>query len=141
MAISRKLPVDNETLFPGGALLPSGEVPRPAVEFNAPKRPDGSKPQQIDPDTGLPLWQITVFDNDPTVHGKNKAVTVKIAARHQPVPPANPGNLPVIPVTFEGLTVGAYVEKNGEYSRVAWSIRATGFKETTQTTRDQGKAA
>ncbi|GAB2476153.1 hypothetical protein GCM10027030_07930 [Luteococcus sediminum] len=129
MAVQRRQNASMETVFPFGAFLPAGEEVRPVFDFNAPQRPDGSRPQQVDAETGQPMWSITVFDNDPEARGKEKAVVVKIAAQHQPVPPENTSGLPFTPVAFEGLTVTAWVDKNGSFPKLAWSIKATDFAE------------
>ena len=141
MAVQRKQNASMETVFPAGAFLPAGEEVRPVLDYNAPTLPDGSKRQQIDGDLGLPLWQVTVFDNDPEARGKEKAVVVKIAAAHQPVPPANTSGLPFTPVAFDGLTVTAYVDKNGSFPKLAWAIKATGFAEVKAAPAREAKGA
>jgi hypothetical protein len=55
-------------------------------------------------------------------------VTVKIAARHQPIPPEAVAGVPFRPVEFEGLTVAPYVNESGGRPRVAYSLRATGMR-------------
>jgi hypothetical protein len=65
---------------------------------------------------------VSVLDADPTARKTDKTVTVKIAAQHQPVPPAPAEGMPFAAVEFDLLTVTPYVDdKRG---RVAYSLRA-----------------
>jgi len=98
-------------LFPAGAFL-KGAV-EPVADFNALKREDGSRPQQVDRDTGLLLWQAVVLDADEEAGKKDTALTVKFAAKVQPVPPHNATSFPWTPVEFTGLTALAYVDDSG----------------------------
>ena len=74
------------------------------------------------------MWQVIVLDFDEEAGKKDTAVTVKIAAPHQPVPPKNDTAFPLTPVEFVGLTALPYVEEsaNGR-ARIAWSFRAEGM--------------
>ncbi|MFB9552531.1 plasmid replication, integration and excision activator, partial [Nocardioides luteus] len=103
----------------------------PVLDFQAGKRADGSMPQQLDKDTGLPVWQVVILDADDTAGKKDTAITVKFAAKHQPVPPANDTPFPWTPVEFVGLTALPYVEYTGgknkegqDRTRITWSYRA-----------------
>jgi hypothetical protein len=58
MAMQRRFAVNHSDVFPAGVEM-KGEV-QPVADFNAPKREDGSRPQQLDKETGLPLWQVVV---------------------------------------------------------------------------------
>jgi hypothetical protein len=80
--------------------------------------------QQLDKDNGLPLWSVEVLDADPEAGKKSKTVTVKIAARVQPVPPEALPGLPFRPVVFEGLTALPYIDDAGKFSRIVWSFKA-----------------
>ncbi|MFI2361901.1 plasmid replication, integration and excision activator [Promicromonospora sp. NPDC019610] len=122
MAMQRRFAVNHEDVFPKGAFL-KGEV-EPVQDFQADKRPDGSRPQQRDKDTGLPLWQVVVLDADEEAGKKDTAVTVKIAAPVQPVPPTNNTPFPWTPIEFVGLTALPYVDDNGTRPRLAWSYKA-----------------
>jgi hypothetical protein len=145
MAMQRRFAVNHEDVFPAGAEM-KGEV-QPVADFNAPKREDGSRPQQLDKDTGLPLWQVVVLDADEEAGKKDTAVTVKIAAKFQPVPPANNTPFPWTPVEFVGLTALPYVDDNGNRPRLAWSYKAEdicapGMADVPSPARpDAGKAA
>jgi len=129
MALQKRFQVRHGDVFPMGAFM-KGSV-EPVADFQAPVRQDGSRPQQVDKESGLPLWQVTVLDADDQAGKKDTAVTVKIAARVQPVPPDNISGTPFRLVEFVGLTALPYVEylngKNREgkdSTRVAWSYRA-----------------
>lgn len=144
MAVPRKLTVADETVFPIAPYL-VGQV-EPVLNFdNAARRPDGSRPQLLDKDTGLPVWQVAVLDPDPEAGNREKTVIVKLIAQNQPVPPENKSGFPFTPVRFTDLTVTPWIDDNGPKPKLAYSLRATGFADPTPTastsTRDQGKAA
>lgn len=123
MAMRKRFQVQHLDVFPAGAFL-AGEV-EAVTDFNAAARADGSRPQQLDKDTGLPLWSVQVIDADPEASKREKAVTVKIAAKVQPVPPVNDTPFPFTPVEFVGLTALPWVEEtNGGRSRISWSFKA-----------------
>lgn len=127
MAMARRIKVGHEDVFPFGAYLVS-EVTQ-VVDFDRSTRE--MRYQQTDADTGLLLWQVDVLDADPDAKRSSRAVSVKIAAKVQPVPPANESGGPFTPVVFEGLTALPYVESVSEtFSRVAWSFRAEGMRGT-----------
>lgn len=125
MAMKRRIKLQHEDVFPAGAFL-KGEV-EPVADFNSDQRPDGSRPQQFDKDTGLLLWQATVIDGDEEATKRDTAVTMKFAAKVQPVPPENKSGLPWTPVEFTGLTALAWVDDSGPRPRIAWSYRAEGM--------------
>jgi hypothetical protein len=88
MAIARRFKINHDEVFPFGAYL----VAEVGPVFDFEKLSKDAKVQQIDKDNGLPLWSVEVLDADPEAGKKSKTVTVKIAARVQPVPPeALPG--------------------------------------------------
>lgn len=129
MAMKQRFAVQHDDVFPQGAFL-KGEV-EPVLDFQAGKRADGSMPQQLDKDTGLPVWQVVILDADDTAGKKDTAITVKFAAKHQPAPPANDTPFPWTPVEFVGLTALPYVEYTGgknkegqDRTRITWSYRA-----------------
>lgn len=125
MAMQKRFPVRFEDVFPRGAFLVS-EV-EAVLDFNTPQRGDGSRPQQFDKDSGLPLWSVQVLDADELAGKKDKTVSVKIAAPHQPVPPTNDTAFPFTPVEFVGLTALAWVDDSGSRPRIAWSFKADGL--------------
>lgn len=150
MAVQQRIPMKGEDVFPHGAFLLSEVEAVP--DFKAPQREDGSRPQQVDKDTGVPVWSVQVLDADPEARKNSKTVTVKLLARQQPVPPENTSGMPFNPVEFTGLTVMPWVEyTNGknrdgkDTTRVAWSFRAEGLiapgKSAQRSSGDSGKAA
>ena len=62
MAMQKRFRVEHSEVFPAGAFL-KGQA-EPVLDFNAPRREDGSRPQVKDKDTGLLLWQVVVLDAD-----------------------------------------------------------------------------
>lgn len=142
--MQRRFGVRHQDVFPKGAYL-RGKV-EPVVDFQAEKRPDGSRPQAKDVDrngqgTGLPVWQVEVIDGDEDARKRDAVVTVRIVAEHQPVPPANKSGLPWTPVEFTGLSALPYVDDNGARPRLAWSFRAEGFKSAHAQAQPEQKAA
>jgi hypothetical protein len=120
MAISRRFEIPFEVAFPEGLYLIS-EVER-VPDFD--KSTQENKVQQVDPDSGLPLWQVICLDLDPEAKKAQKTVTVKIPAKVQPVPPENRDGSPITPVMFEGLTALPWIEESGSFSKISWSFRA-----------------
>ena len=121
MALSRRMSVTHDEVFPFGAYL-IGEVTSISDYDRSTK---DNKVQAIDKDTGLPLWSVDVLDADPEARRASKTVSIKFATKVQPVPPANDAGTPFTPVVFEELTALPYVEKVGEnFTRIAWSMRA-----------------
>lgn len=53
---------------------------------------------------------------------------MKIAAKHQPVPPENKDGSPFTPVELEGLTALPWIEESGSFSKISWSFRAEGMR-------------
>lgn len=123
MAIARRFSIGHDQVFPHGAYL-VGEV-NPVSDYD--RSTKDNKVQQIDQDSGLPLWSVEVLDADPEARKSSKTVTVKIPAKVQPVPPAKEGPFPFAMVVFEGLSALPYVEDNGNFSKIAWSFRAAGM--------------
>ena len=120
MAIARRFRITHDQVFGHGAYLVS-EV-TPVLDFEKSSRE--TKVQQVDKETGLLLWSVDALDADPEARKQSKTVSVKFAAPHQPVPPANASGMPFTPVVFEGLTALPYVDENGTRARLAWSFRA-----------------
>jgi hypothetical protein len=121
MAIAKRFKISHDEVFPHGAFLVSPVSP--VYDFDRSTR--DNKVQQLDADTGLPLWSVDVLDVDPDASRAARTVVVKFMAKTQPVPPANDTGMPITPVVFHGLTALPYVEKVSEdFSRVAWSFKA-----------------
>lgn len=127
MVMQRRFPVAHADVFPAGAYLKGGV--QPVSDFNVEVRPDGSRVQQVDPESGLLVWQATVLDADEDAGKRDTAVTVKFLAKVQPVPPPNESGLPWTPVEFTGLTALAWIDDSGVRPRIAWSYRAEGMVE------------
>lgn len=147
MAVQKRMQVRHEDVFPSGAFL-VGEV-EAVADFNAERRADGSRPQQVDKDTGVLMWSVQVLDADPEARKNDKTVSVKLVAPQQPVPPDHTSGMPFTPVEFTDLTVLPYVDDNGARPRIAWSFRAAGMTAPGKSNRpassgaggDSGKAA
>ncbi|MDN5893289.1 MAG: plasmid replication, integration and excision activator [Nocardioides sp.] len=143
MAMQKRFKVQHGDVFPAGAFL-KGAV-EPVMDFNAEKRADGSRPQATDKDTGLLMWQAIVLDADEEAGKKDTALSVKFAAKVQPVPPENKTPFPWTPIEFVGLTALAYVDDSGNgRPRIAWSFRAEEMVapgEAGKSTGGAGKAA
>lgn len=120
MAMPRKVPVSFETVFPHGAYM-VGEI-SPVRDYDRSTR--DNVVQATDPDTGLPLWAVDVVDADPEATKSTRTMTVKVSAKVQPTLPAAENDTPFRPVEFDNMTATAYIEENGNFSRVAWSLRA-----------------
>jgi hypothetical protein len=122
-----RFPVDFDLVFPQGAYI-IGEVV-PVTEYQSQEDKARNRPvrPRIDEATGLPLFRVTIADPS-AEKDRDKSVTVEIAAKQQPVPPAALGNLPFRPVILEGLTVQPRAEASGQAKWITWVIRATGLR-------------
>jgi len=118
VAIRGRIPVDHDVAFPYGVYA-TGVAP--LFRFEDGRRIER---QEIDPETGHPLWVVTVIDADETLPAKAKTLTVKVPAPVQPVLPDPVPGLPFRPVRFVGLTVTPYVSAG----RIAYSYRAAGIE-------------
>lgn len=121
MAFRQRFKIAHDEYFHAGAFILSPVTP----VFDFDRSTKDNKIQQVDKDTGLLLWQIDVLDADPEANKAMRTVTVKFAAKVQPVPPHNDGPSPFTPVEFVGLTALMYVQQQGDFSRVMLSFRAT----------------
>lgn len=123
MALQPAIPVSFEAYFPRGAFM-VGEV-EPVVKWSD----DGDRQgQDLDKNTGHPLWQVRVIDADPDARKGQNEVTVKIASITEPSAPPEAQGLPFRPVLFEGLSVTPYVKEGQGRPRVAFSRRAWEMK-------------
>ena len=123
MAIQTSIPVNFEAYFPRGAFM-VGEV-EPVVKWSDDGQRQG---QDLDKNTGHPLWQVRVIDADPDARKGQNEVTVKLASVSEPTAPPEANGLPFRPVFFEGLSVTSYVKETGGRPRVAYSLRAAEMK-------------
>ncbi|RYP88674.1 plasmid replication, integration and excision activator [Nocardioides guangzhouensis] len=131
MAMPRKIPVEFGVAFPNGAYA-VGEV-QPVRDYDKSTRE--RLVQAVDPDTGLLLWSVEVVDGDPDAKKSNRTLSVKITAKVQPVLPEALTGLPFTPVEFDKLTATAYIEENGDFSKVAWSMRAADVRAPVRATK------
>jgi len=123
MSIPKWLHVTHDQVFSLGAFLVS-EV-KPMIDFD--KSSGDNRVQATDRETGAPMWQVEVLDGDPAAPKRSRTVTVKFAAQTQPTAPTNSSGTPFTPVVFEGLMALPYIERSGDFSRIAWSFRASGM--------------
>jgi hypothetical protein len=137
MAIPRKIPLDFATIFPFGAYM-VGEI-SPVRDYDRSTRENVI--QATDPDTGILLWAVDVVDADPDATKSNRTMTVKVSAKVQPVLDKAEGDLPFRSVEFSGMTATAYIEENGNFSRIAWSLRAKGVTSSGARTAPRGDKA
>ena len=131
-----RLPISHDEVFPEGALVMGVE---PMVKFqSADDRARGVPIQpEVDKVSGLPLFAVTVIDQA-AERKADAVVTVKIAAKQQPVPPEAIPGTNLRPVIFEGLTLTPWIddkacrsnpgERHKCRARMAYSLRATGMK-------------
>ncbi|MGH8894143.1 MAG: plasmid replication, integration and excision activator [Actinomycetes bacterium] len=141
MAIQRRIPMRHGDVFPHGAYLIDEFAP--VGDYDAARRPDGSRPQATDQETGLPVWSVAVIDADPEAGKNNKSVNVKVSAKVQPVPPENKSGTPFTLVEFSGITATPWIDDSGpgDRGRLAWSIRATGVAAPGQGAKPEKAAA
>lgn len=124
MAIAKRFSVRHNDVFAHGAYVVA-EV-RPVNDFN--RSTKENKVQERCKDTGMLLWAVDVLDADPDAGKASRTVTVKVAAEHQPVPPAPAAGFPFPAVEFTGLSALPYIEKKGDdYYVIVWSFRAEGM--------------
>ncbi len=107
-------------VFPFGAFVLGVE---PSMEFQS--DPQAPKRQERDRETNQPVWVVRALDANEEAARFGAEFKVKIAATHQPVPPAKLQGFPYAPVEFEGLTITPYANNKG---RIAHSFRARGMR-------------
>ena len=121
MAMPRKIPMDFGVVFPYGVYA-VGEV-QPVRDYD--RSTQDKIVQATDQDTGLPLWSVDIIDADPDAKKSNRSISVKVLARVQPVLPELMPGTPFRQVEFDKLQATPYVEQSGDFSRLAWSYRAS----------------
>src|SRR5262245_62738823 len=104
MAIQGAIPMASDDVFPHGCYV-VGEV-EPIRDFDRSTR--DAAIQQVDKETGLPVWRGDVIDADP--QARDKTVRIKIVASVQPVPPPTAAGVPFRPVVLQGLTLRPWVK-------------------------------
>ena len=122
MAVQGPFKVAFDDVFPHGA----GVVGAVSMQADFDKSTKENRVQSLDKDSGLPVWVVDVMDFDP--EARDRTLRVKISAPVQPVPPEGVSEgIPVRPVVLEGLMVTPYIKEAGSFSKVAYSLRATGM--------------
>lgn len=119
--------VDFDQVFPQGAYIVGDVVPVTEYQSQEDKARNRPVRPRTDEPTGLPIFKVTIAD-PAAEKDRDKSITVEIAAKVQPVPPAAAGNLPFRPVVLEGLTVQPRAETSGQAKWITWVFRATGFR-------------
>jgi hypothetical protein len=130
MAIKGQIPVEFGMVFPGSAYA-AGPVEK-VRDFERSRKDEVI--QQLDKDSGLPLWVVEVIDAQEDA--RQRTVKVKIAAQVQPVLPSPVPGSPFTPVEFDGMTVFPYVDASrcpgqGQgkcAARIAYSLKAAGIR-------------
>jgi hypothetical protein len=105
-------------VFPDGCYLVPGTVAE-AQDYD--EKTKVRRPS-VDKVTSKRVFQCRVVDMDPELEGRSRETVVKILTDYQPVPP---GWAPFEAVEFENLTATPYIN---DRNRLAYSLRATGFK-------------
>ncbi|THG30563.1 plasmid replication, integration and excision activator [Glaciibacter flavus] len=123
MAIQTAIPVNFDAFFPSGAFVVG--LVEPVVKWSDDGQRQG---QDLDKNSGHPLWQVRVIDADPEAKKGQGEVTVKIASISEPTLPPEMNGLPFRPAVFDGLTVTPYVKEGQGRPRVAFSLRAHEMK-------------
>ncbi|QDP95827.1 hypothetical protein FOE78_07860 [Microlunatus elymi] len=134
MPVQGPFRVECAEVFPHGVGI-VGEV-GPLADFDRSTREN--RVQATDKDSGLPVWVVDVMDFDP--EARERTFKVKVAAPVQPVPPEAVSGVPVRPVHLEGLMVTPYVKEVGNFHRVAYSFKASGFSEPRQNRSSGGSS-
>jgi hypothetical protein len=122
-----RFPVDFDQVFPQGAYIVGEVVPVKEYQSQEDKARNRPVRPRIDEATGLPIYKVTIADPS-AEKDREKSITVEIAAKVQPVPPAAVGDLPFRPVVLEGLTVQPRAEASGQAKWITWVVRATGMR-------------
>jgi hypothetical protein len=130
MAVDGRINVRHEDVFPVPVLVLGVE---PAEDFDKIKAAREAKQvddkgrvladvQIRDKESGLRVWQVSILD--PSAKQGQREIKVKVAAEHQPTPPAGL----MQPCEFDGLQVIPYLDSNRARPRVAIAYRAAGFR-------------
>lgn len=136
MAVQGPFKVECGEIFPHGVGVVGAVAP--LVDFDRSTREN--RVQQLDKESGLPVWVVDVMDFDPDA--RERTFKIKITAPVQPVPPSAVEGTPVRPVVLEGLLMTPYMKEIGNgRSKIAYSLRATGLAAPGRGSRTQQSAA
>ena len=127
----KRFPMEFDELFPNGAYV-VGEVTA-VREYQSQEDTARNRPvrPRIDEASGLPIFKVTIADPS-AEKDRDKSITVEIATRVQPVPPATVNGLPFRPVVLEGITVQPRAEVSGQAKWITWVVRATDMRAVTE---------
>jgi len=118
MGVQGGIPARFEDVFPAGVIVMNVG---PVEDYEL-KKAGNQDPQQRDKETGQRLWGVTVID--PSAREGSYEVKVKVAAEHQPVPPAGIGGQAVL----DNLLVVPWLDDRGQRPRIKYAYRASGFR-------------
>ena len=110
MAVSGPFVVDVAQQFPFGLALVS-EITK-SLEYDPGVKREERR-QDRDKDTGLPLWECSVLDLDPSVSYEGKTFVVRIASDVQPVAPAAVPGAPLRTVQVDGMRITVRTKVTG----------------------------
>lgn len=135
----KRFPMEFDELFPQGAYV-VGEVTA-VTEYQSQEDKARNRPvrPRIDEASGLPIFKVTIADPS-AEKDRDKSITVEIAAKVQPVPPAAVNGLPFRPVVLEGVTVQPRAETSGQAKWITWVVRATGMRAVSERNGKSGDA-
>jgi hypothetical protein len=128
-------------------LLLVGEV-EPRRDFEKSTR--DNPVQEVDKESGVRVWEAEVVNTDPEARKADRSFTVKIVAERQPVPPESADASGMRPVVFAHLEAMPWLDdrmcsgKDQPHrcrAKIAWSYRASGFAETSDTSKDSGSTS
>jgi hypothetical protein len=128
-------------------LLLVGEV-EPRRDFE--KSTKDNPVQEVDKESGVRVWEAEVVNTDPEARKADRSFTVKIVAERQPVPPESADASGMRPVVFAHLEAMPWMDdrmcsgKDQPHrcrAKIAWSYRASGFAETSDTGKDTGSTS
>ena len=128
-------------------LLLVGEV-EPRRDFE--KSSKDNPVQEVDKESGVRVWEAEVVNTDPEARKADRSFTVKIISERQPVPPESADASGMRPVVFAHLEAMPWMDdrmcsgKDQPHrcrAKIAWSYRASGFAETSDTGKDSGSTA
>jgi len=128
-------------------LLLVGEV-EPRRDFE--KSSKDNPVQEVDKESGVRVWEAEVVNTDPEARKADRSFTVKIISERQPVPPESADASGMRPVVFAHLEAMPWLDdrmcsgKDQPHrcrAKIAWSYRASGFAETSDTGKDSGSTA
>ena len=121
--IPTRFAVDFGEVFPLGAFVLGVE---PAMAFS--DNPAAPKLQERDKETSRLVWTVRALDANEEAARFGAEFKVKVAADHQPVPPAKANGFSYAAVEFENMTITPYANNK---VRIAHSFRASGMRAPT----------